>query len=100
MQRRFSLSMGIGARALAAGVALSIAPIPGISASDFPTQPVEITVLFGGPVATIAQMLAEGMSKQLNGPVVAVLELMAGEAKRLGIEPGDRVVHPHFTPKR
>ena len=40
----------------------------------------EITVLFGGPVATIAQMLAEGMSKQLNGPVVAVSRTGGGGA--------------------
>lgn len=33
-----------------------------------------------------------------QGPVSAVLELRAGEAKRLRIEPGSRVEHPHFKP--
>jgi|CeladaMinimDraft_18_1061708.scaffolds.fasta_scaffold00013_196 uncharacterized membrane protein (UPF0127 family) len=31
-----------------------------------------------------------------QGPVTAVLELAAGEAARLGLKPGDRVIHPHF----
>lgn len=31
------------------------------------------------------------------GPVKAVLELNAGTAERLGITPGDRVLHPAFT---
>ena len=31
-----------------------------------------------------------------GGPVLAVLELNAGSAKRLGIKPGDRVEHPLF----
>ncbi|MEZ5842482.1 MAG: DUF192 domain-containing protein [Hyphomicrobiaceae bacterium] len=35
-----------------------------------------------------------------EGAVTAVLEIAAGEADRLGISPGDRVVHPHFTEKR
>jgi uncharacterized membrane protein (UPF0127 family) len=32
-----------------------------------------------------------------RGPVVAVLELAAGSAGRLGLKPGDRAVHPAFT---
>lgn len=30
-------------------------------------------------------------------PVTAVLELLAGTAKRIGLEPGDRVEHTHFA---
>ena len=33
-----------------------------------------------------------------NGPVLAVLEVNAGTAARLGVRPGDRVVHPLFSP--
>ncbi|MBO6674673.1 MAG: DUF192 domain-containing protein [Rhizobiales bacterium] len=29
-----------------------------------------------------------------RGPVIAVLEFVAGTADRIGLEPGDRVVHP------
>lgn len=32
-----------------------------------------------------------------NGPVLAVLELNAGTAAKLGIKPGDRVEHPMFA---
>lgn len=32
-----------------------------------------------------------------QGPVTAVLELAGGGAERLGLKPGDRVVHPHFN---
>ena len=32
-----------------------------------------------------------------NGPVRAVLEVIAGTCKRLGIAPGDRVAHPIFS---
>jgi uncharacterized protein len=32
-----------------------------------------------------------------GGPVRAVLEVVAGTAKKLGIAPGDRVTHPIFT---
>jgi uncharacterized membrane protein (UPF0127 family) len=35
-----------------------------------------------------------------NGNVTAVLELAAGEAKRLGVKPGDRVVHATFQKAR
>lgn len=41
----------------------------------------------------------EPMSERVissQGPVTAVLELAAGEAKRLGLKPGDRVVHARF----
>jgi uncharacterized protein len=32
-----------------------------------------------------------------SGPVRAVLEVIAGTSKKLGIAPGDRVVHPIFS---
>jgi uncharacterized membrane protein (UPF0127 family) len=41
----------------------------------------------------------EPMSERIipsRGPVSAVLELAAGEAKRLGLKPGDKVVHSSF----
>jgi hypothetical protein len=31
-----------------------------------------------------------------NGPVAAVLEIAGGSAERLGLKPGDKVVHRHF----
>ncbi len=41
----------------------------------------------------------EPMSEKViaaGAPVIAVLELAAGAAARLGIKPGDRVLHTHF----
>jgi uncharacterized membrane protein (UPF0127 family) len=32
-----------------------------------------------------------------GGPVLAVLEVIAGTARKLGIAPGDRVAHPIFS---
>ncbi|MBI4195235.1 MAG: tripartite tricarboxylate transporter substrate binding protein [Betaproteobacteria bacterium] len=55
--------------ALAAAVALGLAPA---HAADFPRQPIEMTVLFGGSSATIAQILADSMSKELGVAVAAV----------------------------
>lgn len=80
MLNKFPLSILRGGRALLAAAALSIAPMAPSFATDFPKQPVEITVLFGGPVATIAQLLAEGVSKQLGVPVVAVSRTGGGGA--------------------
>jgi uncharacterized membrane protein (UPF0127 family) len=45
---------------------------------------------------------AEPLSERIiasQGPVSAVLELPAGDAERLGLEPGDRVRHPYFEGK-
>ena len=72
MLNKFSRSTRVGGGAFATAAILSFAALPAVAASDFPKQPVEITVLFGGPVATIAQLLAEGVSKQLGVPVVSV----------------------------
>lgn len=66
---------------LTAMTALLLAPYSSATlASDFPKQPVEMTVLFGGSSATIAQVLADGMSKQLNVPVAAVSRTGGGGA--------------------
>ena len=35
-----------------------------------------------------------------QGPVTAVLELAGGVAEKLGLRPGDRVLHPHFKPAK
>jgi tripartite-type tricarboxylate transporter receptor subunit TctC len=49
-------------------------------AQQFPAQAVEMTVLFGGSSATIAQVLAEAMSAELGVPVAAVSRTGAGGA--------------------
>jgi tripartite-type tricarboxylate transporter receptor subunit TctC len=57
---------------------LALATVLGLTAqaparaADFPTQPVEMTVLFGGSSATIAQLLADAMAKELGVAVAAV----------------------------
>ncbi len=65
---------------LAAAAALWLAPTGATLASDFPKQAVEMTVLFGGSSATIAQVLADGLSKQLKVPVAAVSRTGGGGA--------------------
>jgi tripartite-type tricarboxylate transporter receptor subunit TctC len=80
MLNRFSRLVRVGGSAFAATAILAIAPVATVSAADFPKQPVEITVLFGGPVATVAQLLAEGMSKELGVPVVSVSRTGGGGA--------------------
>ena len=32
-----------------------------------------------------------------KGPVTAVLEVAGGVSRKLGLKPGDKVVHPHFS---
>jgi tripartite-type tricarboxylate transporter receptor subunit TctC len=46
----------------------------------YPAQAVEMTVLFGGSSATIAQVLADAMSSELGVPVAAVSRTGAGGA--------------------
>ena len=58
--------------ALAAFATLGLAPVSAPRAADFPNQPVEMTVLFGGSSATIAQLLADAMAKELGVAVAAV----------------------------
>jgi tripartite-type tricarboxylate transporter receptor subunit TctC len=57
---------------VAASATLALMSAGSTRAADFPTQPVEMTVLFGGSSATIAQVLADAMSKELGVPVAAV----------------------------
>lgn len=51
-----------------------------VAAAQYPRQAVEMTVLFGGSSATIAQVLADAMSKELGAPVAAVSRTGAGGA--------------------
>jgi len=51
-----------------------------------------------GAIARIAEN-TEPMSERIissGGPVRAVLEVVAGTSRRLGLAPGDRVAHPMF----
>jgi tripartite-type tricarboxylate transporter receptor subunit TctC len=67
-------------RQLIAGALLLLATIGPAAAAQYPRQPVEMTVLFGGSSATIAQVLADAMSKELGVPVAAVSRTGAGGA--------------------
>jgi tripartite-type tricarboxylate transporter receptor subunit TctC len=65
--------------------ALGLASLLGLpahqaSAADFPTKPVEMTVLFGSTAQTIGQVLADQMSKNLAQPVVPVSRTGGGGA--------------------
>lgn len=64
----------------AAAATMAWMPLGAAQAADFPKQPVEMTVLFGGSSATIAQVLSEAMGKQLGVPVAAVSRTGAGGA--------------------
>jgi len=48
--------------------------------AEFPEKPVEMTVLFGSTAKTIAQVLADEMSKALGKPVVPVTRFGGGGA--------------------
>lgn len=55
------------------GAAVAAALVAGAPAkAEYPDRPVEMTVLFGGTAATIAQVLSELMSRDLGDPVVPV----------------------------
>lgn len=51
-----------------------------------------------GRIANIAQRTVPFSETSIysSGPVRAVLELNGGTAERLGLKPGDRVIHPMF----
>lgn len=52
-----------------------------------------------GTILRIAENTTPMSTKQIpsGGPVRAVLEVIAGTARKLGIAPGDRVAHPIFS---
>jgi uncharacterized membrane protein (UPF0127 family) len=52
-----------------------------------------------GRILRIAENAEPMSTKQIpsGGPVLAVLEVIAGTARKLGIAPGDRVAHPIFS---
>ncbi len=62
---------------------------------------VPLDMLFIGADGRVVNIAAGTIPESLipipsTGPVRAVLEVNAGTAARLGIEPGDRVIHPIF----
>jgi len=78
MSKTISVSHRLS-RMLSIAALAVLAPWGGARA-DFPAQPVEMTVLFGGSSATIAQVLADAMSKRLGVPVAAVSRTGGGGA--------------------
>ncbi|WP_051402204.1 Bug family tripartite tricarboxylate transporter substrate binding protein [Lutibaculum baratangense] len=75
-------SFGVATSWLAASVAAAaLIAVPTAKAQeDFPTKPVEMTILFGGTAQTIGQLLADLMSKELGQPVVPVSRTGGGGA--------------------
>jgi tripartite-type tricarboxylate transporter receptor subunit TctC len=70
-----------GGVAVVAGLAAAVAvPALKAQAADFPTKPVEMTVLFGSTAQTIGQVLADQMSKNMSQPVVPVSRTGGGGA--------------------
>lgn len=66
---------------------------------------IPLDMLFLAADGTIVRIAAETepLSTRIissGDPAKGVLELKGGTARRLGIVPGDRVVHPAFAPKR
>ena len=53
-----------------------------------------------GTVSSIARDTVPGSLQTISStePVTAVLELLAGTARRLNLAPGDKIVSPAFTP--
>ncbi|WP_322991881.1 tripartite tricarboxylate transporter substrate binding protein [Limnohabitans sp.] len=78
--QKITSALRIRSLQFAAIAVVSVSPWSSTLANDFPKQAVEMTVLFGGSSATIAQVLADGMSKQLKVPVAAVSRTGGGGA--------------------
>ena len=73
---------------------------PGSSApADLPIdpRPVIISLQEIGELHTIKVNLKDVLRVSSDRPVRAVLEVIAGTARKLGIAPGDRVAHPIFS---
>lgn len=61
--------------------------------------PLDMVFIRGDGVVHRIEERTEPFSERViasQGPVTAVLELAGGAAARLGLKPGDRVIHPHF----
>lgn len=67
------------AAAASAVAAMAMLPL-GAARAEFPDKPVQMTVLFGSTAKTIAQVLADEMSKALGKPVVPVFKPGGGGA--------------------
>lgn len=65
---------------LALSAALATGIVPAAAQSEFPEKPVEMTILFGGTANAIGQLLADLMSKELDGQVVPVSRTGGGGA--------------------
>jgi len=54
-----------------------------------------------GRILSIAENTTPMSTKTISsgGPVLGVLEVIGGTARKLGIAPGDRVAHPMFRPR-
>lgn len=62
--------------------------------------PLDMVFIRADGVVHRVEKRAEPMSERIiasEGPVTAVLELAGGAVDRLGLKPGDRVRHPHFS---
>lgn len=75
--------------------------LPQFAAFWMKDTPVSLDILFIGPdgrVASIGERTRPFSTALIESerPVVAALEVAAGTAARLGIQPGDRVLHPAF----
>ncbi|MCP1200449.1 tripartite tricarboxylate transporter substrate binding protein [Notoacmeibacter sp. MSK16QG-6] len=73
-----------------AAAAIGMAGSVSATAADFPTKPVEMTVLFGGTANTIAQVLSELMTDELGNPVVPVSRPGGGGAVGYAFVQGSR----------
>jgi len=80
MVKRYAFLNSVRMATLAGSLLTMALPHPGALAAEFPERPVEMTVLFGGSSATIAQLLADAMGKQLGVAVAAVSRTGGGGA--------------------